>query len=103
MSPGEPTSLPCPACGGRSDLASWLDAGLRAWRGERCVETRCPRCDGPAHLHLAKGEVAIGERLESGPVRFRPTQKRAQRGLDVAGRPDSLRVELPPRTWHFER
>jgi hypothetical protein len=91
--------LPCPACGGSSDLATLLDAATGAWPAERCVAVRCPRCEGELTLELASERVAIGSRGEAPRAPFRPEWRVDQPGLLVDSRPEGLLVRLQHRQW----
>ena len=64
-------ALPCPRCGGASDLASWLDRAHAQLAAAGCLRARCPRCDAEAHLALEPGASAIGT-LSPAPAMFRP-------------------------------
>ncbi len=64
-------SLPCPTCGGASDLASWLDRAQPKLAAGTSVRARCPRCEAEAHLVVRPGEAAIGT-LSPAPALFRP-------------------------------
>ncbi len=94
-------SLPCPRCGGPSDLATWLDSAEPKLAPAGCLRARCPRCEGEAHLALRSGEAAIGT-LSSSPAMFRPERRANVAGLDVITRFDGLRVALERRGWVFE-
>lgn len=94
-------SLPCPRCGGPSDLASWLDRAERRLAAAGCLRSACPRCDGEAHLALSAGNAAIGT-LSPAPALFRPERRLALPGLEVAAGFDHTRVALGARRWLFE-
>jgi hypothetical protein len=94
-------SLPCPRCGGASDLASWLDRAERRLAPASSIRASCPRCGGEAHLSLEAGAAAIGT-LSPAPALFRPERRAAVPALRVLARFDHTRVELGPRSWAFE-
>jgi hypothetical protein len=94
-------SLPCPACGAPSDLASWLDRAQRKLAAEECVRAVCPRCEAEAHLRLRPGEAAVGT-LSPAPVLFRPERRLSTPALEVRARFDQLAVALGARRWLFE-
>jgi hypothetical protein len=94
-------ALPCPRCGGASDLASWLDRAHARLVEAGCLRARCPRCDGDAHLALEAGGSAIGT-LSPAPAMFRPERRVAQPELAVRRSLDGLLVSLGPRRWLFE-
>lgn len=94
-------SLPCPRCGGASDLASWLDRAERRLAPAGCVRASCPRCDAEAHLALGTGSASIGS-LSPAPALFRPERRVALPALQVASRFDATRVALGARSWSFE-
>jgi hypothetical protein len=91
--------LACPACGGPSDLASWLDQTRGATPGGGRVETRCPRCDASAWLELRPGEAALGTLVPGRPPLFQPAQRARQPGFEVASSLDGLVVQWLHRRW----
>jgi hypothetical protein len=95
-------SLPCPLCGGPSDLASWLDRAHPQLAPADCVRASCPRCDAEAHLSLRTGEAAIGT-LSPAPAMFRPTRRTQIPGLQVRPRFDHVACALEARSWRFTR
>ncbi len=95
-------SLPCPRCGGPSDLATWLDRADAALAPAESVRATCPRCEGEAHLVLRSGEAAIGT-LSPAPSMFRPDRRAQVPGLAVAARFEQIEVALAARRWRFAR
>lgn len=95
-------SLPCPHCGGPSDLASWLDRADSQLAPSDALRARCPRCDAEAHLALRSGEAAIGS-LSPAPALFRPERRAPIAGLEVRPRFEDVSVALGARRWRFER
>ena len=93
--------LPCPRCGGTSDLASWLDRADKRLAPAGCVRAACPRCEAEAHLALRSGEAAIGS-LSPAPALFRPERRVNVAGLAVNARFDLTAVSLAERRWSFE-
>lgn len=94
-------SLPCPRCGGASDLASWLDRAKPKLAAAGAIQAACPRCDAESHVCLRRGEAAIGT-LSPAPALFRPERRVDVEGLDVESRFDSTAVTLANRSWRFE-
>jgi hypothetical protein len=94
-------SLPCPSCGGASDLASWLDRAQPKLATGACVRALCPRCETDAYLALRAGEAAIGT-LSPAPALFRPERRVRIDALAVRARFDHTAVELGKRSWRFE-
>jgi hypothetical protein len=94
-------ALPCTSCGGRSDLASWLDAAHPKLAAE-WVRAACPRCEAEAHLALRPGEAAIGT-LSPAPAMFRPERRIAVGELGVTTSFAWVVVTLAARRWRFER
>ncbi len=94
-------TLPCPRCGGASDLASWLDRAHARLAPAGCLRAHCPRCDAEAHLELTPGGSAIGT-LSPAPAMFRPERRVAQPALAVQRTLDGLLVTLGQRRWLFE-
>jgi len=94
-------SLPCPHCGGASDLASWLDRAHSKLATEATVRATCPRCETEAHLALRSGEAAIGS-LSPAPTIFRPERRTRIEGLTVRTHFDHITIERAARRWRFE-
>lgn len=94
---GEP--LACPACGGRSDLASWLDRTRGGTPGGGRVAACCPRCEAEAWLELRSREAAVGELLPGRPPLFRPVQRTRHEALCVEAGLDGLVVCWLRRRW----
>jgi hypothetical protein len=95
-------SLPCPRCGGQSDLATWLDHADAKLAPAESLRATCPRCEGEAHLALRGGEAAIGS-LSPAPSLFRPDRRAQITGLAVTARFDHVEVALAARRWRFAR
>ena len=94
-------SLPCPRCGGASNLSSWLDRADTRLAAAGCVCAACPRCQAEAHLSLRSGEAAIGS-LSPAPAQFRPERRTPNPELEVNRRFDYTAVALGARRWRFE-
>ena len=95
-------SLPCPHCGGPSDLASWLDRADPRLAPAESLRAQCPRCEAEAHLALRSGEAAIGS-LSPAPALFRPERRAQIAGLEVHARFEEVAVGLGARRWRFAR
>jgi ribosomal protein S27AE len=95
-------SLPCPRCGGPSDLASWLDRADAQLAPAESLRAACPRCDAEQHLALRSGDAAIGS-LSPAPALFRPERRLPVAGLEVRARFDHVEVILAARSWRFRR
>ena len=93
-------SLPCPRCGGPSDLASWLDRAQPKLAADSAIRASCPRCEQESHLALRSGEAAIGS-LSPAPVMFRPERKVRIEALDVKTQFDHIAITLGKRSWRF--
>jgi ribosomal protein S27AE len=94
-------SLPCPRCGGPSDLATWLDRAQPKHAADGAICSACPRCEAESFLALRNAEAAIGT-LSPAPAMFRPERRVRIEGLAVDARFDHTRVTLGKRSWRFE-
>ena len=94
-------SLPCPRCGGPSDLASWLDRARPKLAGDGAISASCPRCEAESHLSVRSGEAAIGT-LSPAPVMFRPERRARVEGLAAKAGFDHTTIALGKRSWRFE-